>query len=100
MVATPTIRLALLLCDTPTPPVREEYGDYHKIFDTWLRKTSPVDLDFTLDAFDVVNKMEYPPEDVEYDGIILTGSGKRMELRIALTTGPTSCHSRFCTRRR
>jgi len=30
--------------------------------------------DFALDAFDVVNKMEYPPEDAEYDGIFLTGS--------------------------
>src|SRR5258708_5893542 len=100
MAAKPAIRLALLLCDTPTPPVREKHGDYHKIFDTWLRKTSPVDPDFTLDAFDVVGKMEYPPEDIKYDGIILTGSGKRQELSIALTTGPTSYHSRFCTPRR
>jgi len=66
------IRLAILLCDTPPPPVLKEEGDYHKIFDVWLRSTSPVD--FTLEAFDVVNKMEYPPEDAKYDGIILTGS--------------------------
>ena len=74
MTATPhPIRLALLLCDTPTPPVLKEHGNYHKIFDEWLRITSPVD--FTLDSFDVVNKMEYPPEDVKYDAIVFTGSG-------------------------
>lgn len=72
MQAKPTIRLALLLCDTPIPPVLKEHGDYHKIFDRWLKITSPGD--FILDAFDVVHKMEYPPEDVEYDAIIFTGS--------------------------
>jgi len=69
------IRLAVLLCDTPAPPVLKEDGDYHKIFDVWLRGVSP-SVDFTLDAFDVVNKMEYPPEDAKYDGILLTGSGQ------------------------
>lgn len=69
------IRLAVLLCDTPAPPVLKEDGDYHKIFEVWLRGASP-STDFTLDAFDVVNKMEYPPEDAEYDGVLLTGSGQ------------------------
>lgn len=82
MTETPAIRLAILLCDTPLPPILEEHGDYQKIFDRWLRITSPVD--FTLDAFDVVHKMEYPPEDAKYDAIILTGSGKRSKLCITL----------------
>jgi len=69
-----TIRFALLLCGTPVPPVLEKYGNYHKIFDSWLRRTSPVDVDFILDAFDVIGKMEYPPESVKYDAIIFTGS--------------------------
>ena len=69
------IHLAILLCDTPAPPVLKEDGDYHKIFDVWLRAVSP-SVDFTLDPFDVVNKMEYPPNDTKYDGIILTGSGQ------------------------
>ena len=69
------IRLAILLCDTPAPPVLKEDGDYHKIFDVWLRGVSP-SVDFTLDAFDVVNKMEYPPENAKYDGVLLTGSGQ------------------------
>ena len=68
------IRLAILLCDTPVPPVLNEHGDYQKIFTAWLRAASP-SVDFTLEAFDVVNKMEYPPEDFNYDGILLTGSG-------------------------
>ena len=68
------IRLAILVCDTPSPPVLKEDGDYHKIFGAWLRSVSP-SVDFTLDAFDVVNEMVYPPEDVKYDGILLTGSG-------------------------
>lgn len=72
MTDTPTIRLAILLCDTPLPPILEKDGNYQKIFDTWLRITAPVD--FTLDAFDVVHKMEYPPEGIKYDAIIFTGS--------------------------
>jgi len=69
------IHLAVLLCDTPAPPVLREDGDYHKIFDTWLRSVSP-SVDFTLDAFDVVNRMEYPADAGKYDGILLTGSGQ------------------------
>lgn len=74
LIMTP-IRLAILLCDTPAPPVLKEDGDYYKIFDAWLRAASP-SADFTLEAFDVVNKMEYPPEDFKHDGILLTGSGQ------------------------
>jgi hypothetical protein len=47
-----------------------------------LRITSPGD--FTLDAFDVVHKMEYPADDVKYDAIVLTGSGK-CRICIAMT---------------
>lgn len=83
MTVTQTIRLALLICDTPIGPILEKDGDYHWIFGDWLRKTSPVGLEFTLDAFDVVKKMEYPPDGVEYDGIILTGSGKRTYLSVS-----------------
>lgn len=95
------IRLAILLCDTPVPPVLKEDGDYHKIFDAWLRGASP-STDFTLDAFDVVNKMEYPPEDAEYDGVLLTGSGQSSYLPVASTfrSDVLSHHSRFRTRRR
>lgn len=69
------IHLAVLLCDTPVPAVLKEDGDYHRIFDTWLGSVS-FSVDYTLEAFDVVSKMEYPPDDAQYDGIILTGSGQ------------------------
>jgi len=93
------IRLAVLLCDTPAPPILKEDGDYHKIFDVWLRGVSP-SVDFTLDAFDVVNNMEYPPEDAKYDGVLLTGSGQSIYLPQLGPFGPTLYRSRFCTRRR
>lgn len=79
------MRLAVLLCDTPAPPVLEEDGDYHRIFDTWLRGVSP-SVDFTLEAFDVVNRMEYPPDEAKYDGILLTGSGQSSYLSAASTS--------------
>ena len=73
---TRTIRLALLLCDTPIPAVRSVHGDYHNIFHTLLNGSLPTGAtSFILDPFDVVHKQEYPPIDVDYDGIILTGSG-------------------------
>ena len=78
------IRLAVLLCDTPIPAVLKEDGDYHKIFGTWLRSVSP-SVDFTLEAFDVVSKMEYPSEDANYDGILLTGSGQSTYLSATST---------------
>ena len=68
-------RLAALLCGVPIPPLFVKDDDFHKMFDTWLRSVSP-SIDFTLDAFNVVDKMEYPSEDAEYDGVILTGSGQ------------------------
>lgn len=77
MTVTTPMRLAILLCDTPAPPILEKYGDYHKIFDRWLRITAPVD--FILEPFDVV-KMEYPPEDAQYQAILLTGSGQSNSL--------------------
>jgi hypothetical protein len=71
-----TIRLALLLCDTPIPAVRSVHGDYHDIFHALLNDALPGGTtSFILDPFDVVHKQEYPPIDVDYDGIMLTGSG-------------------------
>jgi len=93
------LRLAVLLCDTPLPPVLKDDGDYHKIFDTWLRSVSPP-VDFTLEAFDVVKKMEYPPIGAKYDGILLTGSGQSGNLSIIRTSGPIPHHSCICIRRR
>ena len=91
--------LAVLLCDTPAPPVLKEDGDYHKIFDTWLRSVSPL-VDFTLDAFDVVNRMEYPQDAGKYDGILLTGSGQSKYPPPSRPSDTTPYRSLLCIRRR
>lgn len=70
-------RLALLICGSLTPNLQEEYGDYTAVFSNFFRSALPKKIDFTLDSYDVVQKMEYPQEDKldSYDGIVLTGSG-------------------------
>jgi len=68
-------RIALFLCDTPIPVIRETDGDYTDIFNTLLRSSRP-DIQYALDPYDVRNKQEYPnPQDLDkYSAIILTGS--------------------------
>ncbi|KIO31833.1 hypothetical protein M407DRAFT_241604 [Tulasnella calospora MUT 4182] len=75
---TETLKLALLVCDTPILPVREKYGTYTEIFHQWLSNSLqaiPSHHDFTLDPFDVVQG-QYPSDDNihSYDGFIITGS--------------------------
>ncbi|KAI0067118.1 class I glutamine amidotransferase-like protein [Artomyces pyxidatus] len=73
----PTPRLALLVCDTPPPPVRNAHGDYTQIFTTLFRSALPEGLtEFVLDAYDVRGKMEYPSDGVldSYRGVVITGS--------------------------
>jgi hypothetical protein len=73
-------RLALLICGSLTPNLQEEYGDYTAVFSNFFRSALPKKIDFTLDSYDVVQKMEYPQEDKldSYDGIVLTGSGNSL----------------------
>ncbi|KAF8549196.1 class I glutamine amidotransferase-like protein [Imleria badia] len=71
------IKLALLICDDTIPPVKALYGDYGRIFNSLLsdslaRISSKVT--FSLDAYDVVNEMAYPPDDIQYDGLLISGS--------------------------
>jgi len=68
-----SIRLALLLCDTPPPLVQKTDGTYTDIFNALLTNSSP-STNYTLDSFDVKDKMEYPNKIDDYQGIILTGS--------------------------
>ncbi|CCM04362.1 uncharacterized protein FIBRA_06534 [Fibroporia radiculosa] len=72
----PSLHLALFLCDTPIPGVLASHGDYTAIFNVLLRDSLPVEsgIAFTLDPYDVRNKLEYPQNIDEYSGIILTGS--------------------------
>ncbi|KIJ58062.1 hypothetical protein HYDPIDRAFT_103337 [Hydnomerulius pinastri MD-312] len=85
-------RLALLMCDTPFPSIKAEYGDYRQIFETLLTSSlAPINasqtsgfltfpcagqgpVTFTLDGYDVVTEMAYPPDETEYDGLLLSGS--------------------------
>ncbi|KAL4063669.1 class I glutamine amidotransferase-like protein [Scleroderma citrinum] len=80
-MALTTFRLALLECSRPVPVVLETIGDYRQIFQTLLEASldpinasRPESVSFTLEGYDVVNKMEYPSDDVEYDGVLLSGS--------------------------
>ncbi|KAJ3965777.1 class I glutamine amidotransferase-like protein [Lentinula raphanica] len=70
--------IALLVCDVPMKEVVAEHGEYPKIFHDLMRKSLPVELgwEFTMDAYDVVHKMEYPSEDEidSYDAFMYTGS--------------------------
>jgi hypothetical protein len=77
-----SVRIAILLCDTPIPAIAESQGDYYAIFDKLLRESYPASHArddprlFVLDGYDVVKERRYPKhEDGEYDAVIITGSG-------------------------
>ncbi|KAI9567528.1 class I glutamine amidotransferase-like protein [Boletus coccyginus] len=74
------LKLAVLLCDElilKSPITRATYGQYSKIFrrflDESLKQVNP-DATFTLDDYDVFEKMEYPPDSTHYDGLLISGS--------------------------
>ncbi|WWC65320.1 uncharacterized protein I303_107938 [Kwoniella dejecticola CBS 10117] len=84
-----TIRVALLINDTPVPAVIEEDGTYYDIYKQWLLQSLSTypdtvvskNTELVIDGYDVVDKREYPPEDRllanskdGYDAIVLTGS--------------------------
>ncbi|KAI9495504.1 class I glutamine amidotransferase-like protein [Zychaea mexicana] len=74
------LKLALLVCDTPRPEVREEHGDYPRMFsDVFSRANRNNDVEITWQFFDAVHKQEYPDlrdlaENRTFDGIVITGS--------------------------
>ncbi|KAG2068625.1 class I glutamine amidotransferase-like protein [Suillus decipiens] len=74
-------RIALLICDVPADLIREQHGDYLRIFRTFLEESlKPINqarsadsqTTFTLEPFDVRAQV-YPKED-EYDALLITGS--------------------------
>ncbi|KAG2148213.1 class I glutamine amidotransferase-like protein [Suillus bovinus] len=74
-------RIALLICDVPVDTIREQHGDYTRIFGALLEESlkpineiHPADSQttFTLEPFDVRAQI-YPRED-EYNAILITGS--------------------------
>ncbi|PBK67268.1 class I glutamine amidotransferase-like protein [Armillaria solidipes] len=68
-----SMKLAILLCDTPLPAVVATYGDYTTIFHRLLSSSSYTPS-FTLDPYDVVSANSYPEDPTSYDAILLTGS--------------------------
>jgi hypothetical protein len=85
-----TIRIALLLCDTPLPLVQRElnYPTYTPVFLSHLQDTlesypdkkAVEGVQLEVDSFDVVGKQEYPDESKVregwYDAVMMTGSGE------------------------
>ena len=73
---TKSLRLALLVNDTPVDPVIKEFGKYPQIYERWLEESKPAkDVTFQLDSFNVFEDQIVYPNAEEYDAIILTGSG-------------------------
>ncbi|KAG1765543.1 hypothetical protein EDD22DRAFT_880416 [Suillus occidentalis] len=92
-------RIALLICDVPVDTIREQHGDYTRIFGTLLEESlKPINethsadsqTTFTLEPFDVRAQI-YPNED-EYDAILITGSGAWKQIHICHECEPCSRH--------
>ena len=67
------VHVALLVCGKLAGPALDVLGDYNDVYFKFLHDTKPDTVLFTMDAFDVVHRMEYPDE-TKYDAIVLTGS--------------------------
>lgn len=83
-VSNKTIRVALLVCGTPIPPVAVPFGEYPVLFTNLLlegldqlKNEKAVDPEATLilEGFDVREDI-YPKDLAEWDGILISGSGK------------------------
>ena len=92
-----TISVALLVADTPVPPVVATYGNYERIFRDFLTQSGNTigrhhwqdKLDLNLRAFDVVEKQAYPDDgqlaDGLWDCIMITGSASSAHADIPWT---------------
>lgn len=72
-----TVRIALLICDTPAPTVIEKFGEYTilftKLLEHGLRRIHP-ERKLELVPFDIRLKMQYPSLTDNFDGIAITGA--------------------------
>lgn len=71
-----TLRIAILECDTPIPPVVDKVGNYGDIFEALLKRgvvaaNSTVDLQ--ISKWNVVGNPVYPNPN-ECDAFLLSGS--------------------------
>lgn len=78
----PTLRIAILECDTPLDKVRNKYGTYGDIFTELLKHGSEEltsegeEVKVECSSYDVVDKQEYPEDLEKVDAILMTGSSK------------------------
>ncbi|THW03082.1 class I glutamine amidotransferase-like protein [Aureobasidium pullulans] len=76
----PTLRIAILECDTPLDKVRNKYGTYGDIFTELLKHGSEEltaegeEVKVECSSYDVVDKQEYPEDLEKVDAILMTGS--------------------------
>ncbi|KAF9957489.1 hypothetical protein BGZ72_001771 [Mortierella alpina] len=77
-----TVRVALLVCGTPIPPVAESFGEYPKIFKSLLsaglhklkqQGLAEPDSELVLEGFDV-REDKYPERLADWDAILISGS--------------------------
>lgn len=74
-----TLRVAVLECDTPIPPVLEKLGSYGDIFERLLQRGLQADnstAEIQVSKWHVVGNPVYPDPN-EVDAFLLTGSSKR-----------------------
>ena len=75
----PTLRIAILECDTPLTKTRAKYGGYGGVFTFLLQGgAKSIDLpeeDLNISKWDVVEKQEYP-ELGDIDAVLITGSSE------------------------
>ena len=72
LASQPSVKVGILVCDTPMDEIVEHHGNYAQLFDALLKKVAdkaPV----TTVAFDVVSG-QYPFRPEEFDGFLITGS--------------------------
>lgn len=75
---TRTLRVAVLECDTPIPPVQEKLGGYGDIFEGLLKRgvqSSHSTAEIQVSKWHVVSNPVYPDPN-EVDAFLLTGSSK------------------------
>ena len=79
----PTLRIAILECDTPLDKVLDKYGSYGDIFTALLQQASAEvtaegagEVKVECTNYDVVSKQEYPEDLSKVDAILMTGSSK------------------------
>lgn len=91
------VSIALLVADTPPPPVIAVRGDYTKIYPRFLQESLNTikrhswqpQVELHIRCYDVVNKMEYPDEgqlgDGLWDAVMITGSASSAYLDLDWT---------------